>query len=541
MSASSKKKLRKAQEAELLTEKQIAAKAEAKKLKIFSTIMVVVLAVMVVFAAYTAISNGVMRTGMLQRGTTAVTVGDHEINAIEYNCFYNDAVYNFYSQYGSYASLLGLDVTKPLDQQVYDENEGTTWADAFKQSAEENIKTVYALTDAANEAGFTLTEEQKASITAELADLESAAKKNNFSGLKAYLEAIYGFGATEENVRAYMELCALAGAYQQSVKDGLTYTADDIRAEDEANGVAYSNYTYNSYYLAVSKFLEGGTKAEDGTTTYSDEEKAAAVAAAEEAAKSLTNETITSIEAMDAAVAALAINAEASNAATTANEDYDYDYLPADIAEWVSDTARQAGDVTYIASVTDNEDGTETVNGYYAVYFVERNDNNVYLQNVRHILSAFKGGTTDENGNKTYSVAEKEAAKVAAEEIYAAWQAGEATEESFAALANEKSDDGDGTTGGLYTDVTPGYMVENFNNWIFDTARQVGDTEIIETEYGYHIMYYVGASEQTYRDSMIESTLRNVDLNAWLDELVADVTVEAVDYKYVPTNKVLAN
>ena len=54
-------------------------------------------------------------------------------------------------------------------------------------------------------------------------------------------------------------------------------------------------------------------------------------------------------------------------------------------------------------------------------------------------------------------------------------------------------------------------------------------------------MYYVGASEQTYRDSMIESTLRTVDLNAWLDELVADVTVEAVDYKYVPTNKVLAN
>ena len=541
MSASSKKKLRKAQEAELLTEKQIAAQAEAKKLKIFSTIMVVVLAVMVVFAAYTAISNGVMRSGALQRGTTAVTVGDHEINAIEYNCFYNDAVYNFYSQYGSYASLLGLDVTKPLDQQVYDENEGTTWADAFKLSAEENIKTVYALTDAANEAGFTLTEEQKASITAELADLESAAKKNNFSGLKAYLEAIYGFGANEENVRAYMELCALAGAYQQSVKDGLTYTADDIRAEDEANGVEYTNYTYNSYYLAVSKFLEGGTKAEDGTTTYSDEEKAAAVAAAEEAAKALTNETITSVEAMDAAVAALAINAEASNAATTANTDYTYDYLPTDIAAWVSDAARQAGDVTYIASVTENEDGTETVNGYYAVYFVERNDNNVYLQNVRHILSAFKGGTTAEDGTKTYSVAEKEAAKVAAEEIYAQWLAGEATEESFAALANEKSDDGDGTTGGLYTDVTPGYMVENFNNWIFDTARQAGDHEIIETEYGYHVMYYVGASEQTYRDSMIESTLRNNDLNAWLDELVADVTVEAVDYKYVPTDKVLSN
>ena len=416
MSASSKKKLRKAQEAELLTEKQIAAQAEAKKLKIFSTIMVVVLAVMVVFAAYTAISNGVMRTGMLQRSTTAATVGDHEINAVEYNCFYNDAVYNFYSQYGSYASLLGLDVTQPLAQQVYDENEGTTWADAFKTSAEENIKTVYALTDAAAEAGFTLSDEEKAEITTELTSLETTAKKNRFSGLEAYLEAIYGFGANVETVRAYMELCALAGAYQQSVYDGLTYTADDIRAEDEANGVEYTNYTYNSYYLAVSKFLEGGVTAEDGTTTYSDEEKAAAVLAAEEAAKSLTNETITSIEAMDAAVAALAINAEASNAATSANTDYSYDYLPADIAAWVSDAARQPGDVTYIASATTNEDGTETINGYYAVYFVERNENDVYLQNVRHILSAFKGGTKGEDGTTTYSVAEKDAAKVAAEE-----------------------------------------------------------------------------------------------------------------------------
>ena len=541
MSASSKKKLRKAQESEILTEKQIAAQAEAKKLKIFSTIMVVVLAVMVVFAAYTAISNGVMRTGMLQRSTTAATVGDHEINAVEYNCFYNDAVYNFYNQYYYYASLLGLDLTKPLDQQIYDEEAGTTWADAFKTSAEENIKSVYALADAAAEAGFTLSDEEKDEITHELADLETSAKSNGFTGLQAYLEAIYGFGANEENVRAYMELCALAAAYQQSVSDSLTYTAEDIRAEDEANGVEYTNYTYNSYYLAASKFLEGGTTAEDGTTTYSDEENAAAVLAAEEAAKSLTNETITSIEAMDAAVAALAINAEAANAATTANEEYTYDNLPTAIAAWVSDASRQAGDVTYLPSSTTNEDGTETVNGYYAVYFVERNDNNVHLQNVRHILAQFEGGTTDENGNTTYSAAEKEAAKVAAEEIYAEWKSGEATEDSFAALANEKSDDGDGTTGGLYTDVTPGYMVANFNDWIFDAARQVGDTEIIETEYGYHIMYYVGASEQTYRDSMIESTLRSNDLNAWLEELVADMTVEAVNHKYVPTDKVLSN
>ena len=34
-------------------------------------------------------------------------------------------------------------------------------------------------------------------------------------------------------------------------------------------------------------------------------------------------------------------------------------------------------------------------------------------------------------------------------------------------------------------------MVTEFNDWIFDEARKPGDTGIIETTYGYHIMYYV--------------------------------------------------
>ena len=65
----------------------------------------------------------------------------------------------------------------------------------------------------------------------------------------------------------------------------------------------------------------------------------------------------------------------------------------------------------------------------------------------------------------TNNTAEKEAAKQKAEEILDEWMSGDATEDSFAALANEKSDDGNGTTGGLYENVYPGQMVSSFNDW----------------------------------------------------------------------------
>lgn len=35
-------------------------------------------------------------------------------------------------------------------------------------------------------------------------------------------------------------------------------------------------------------------------------------------------------------------------------------------------------------------------------------------------------------------------------------------------------------------------MVTEFNDWIFDSARRTGDSGIVQTSYGYHIMYYVG-------------------------------------------------
>ena len=56
--------------------------------------------------------------------------------------------------------------------------------------------------------------------------------------------------------------------------------------------------------------------------------------------------------------------------------------------------------------------------------------------------------------------------------------------------------DGSASVGGLYEGVAEGDMVEAFNDWIFDETRKYGDTDIVKTEYGYHIMFFVGTEDE---------------------------------------------
>ena len=140
MSASSKKKLRNAEQAEKLTEKQLAEQKEAKKLKLYTTLAVVILIALVIFAAYTGITRAVSNSGIRERNTVALTIGEDKINNAELNYFFMDAVNQFYNQYGSYAALIGLDISKPLDEQIFNEETQETWADNFMNSAIQNAR-----------------------------------------------------------------------------------------------------------------------------------------------------------------------------------------------------------------------------------------------------------------------------------------------------------------------------------------------------------------------------------------------------------------
>ena len=102
------------------------------------------------------------------------------------------------------------------------------------------------------------------------------------------------------------------------------------------------------------------------------------------------------------------------------------------------------------------------------------------------------------------------------------WKAGEATEDSFAALANENSEDpGSSSNGGLYEDVYPGQMVDPFDEWCFDDARQPGDTGIVKTDYGYHVMYYVSKGEEVFWFEAAKSDLQTERENA-LEESIRE-------------------
>ena len=110
---------------------------------------------------------------------------------------------------------------------------------------------------------------------------------------------------------------------------------------------------------------------------------------------------------------------------------------------------------------------------------------------IRHVLIQLDNSETDEMNQVIYSEEQWEACRVKAQELYDSWLAGEANEETFAQLAKDNSKDGNAAEGGIYTDVPKGAMVETFDAWIFDESRVAGDSGLVKTPYGYHIMFFV--------------------------------------------------
>ena len=117
---------------------------------------------------------------------------------------------------------------------------------------------------------------------------------------------------------------------------------------------------------------------------------------------------------------------------------------------------------------------------------------------VRHILLMPEGGETGEDGYPVYTEEAWAACEAEIQKIYDEWMAGDLSEQSFADYAVEYSQDGNAYLGGIYEDVTQGYMVETFDAWCFDETRQAGDHGLVKTPYGYHIMYFVGSQDLWY-------------------------------------------
>lgn len=540
MSASDKKKTRHEQYVSQMTEKQQKEAKESKKLRLYTIIFAVVIVLMIGIV----IATTFLRSGILERKTTAATInGDTKISAAELNHYYMDTVNQFMNQFGNYLSLTGLDSTKPLDEQIQDEETNTTWADYFLQDATKRMKSVYAVYNDAVAQGYTLSDTAKTQLDMTVSNMAAYAKIYGYSDANSYIKAVYGQGCNEETYRQYAEIQLIASEYAKDHSESLTYDDAALRAAEAENFNAYSSYSYHSYFVGASHFYEGGTTDADGKTTYSDEEKQAGLKAAEKAAQDLLDQKPATAEEFDKAIGAMSINAD-TDAKSTVFDRVQYSQIGQIFRDWVTDAQRTAGDMTVIPNETEttNEAGTttKTMTGYYVVMFDGATDNTFPLVNVRHILVPYEGGTTGKNGQKTYTDEEKAAAKTKAEELLAQFTSGEATEDAFAALVKENSTDGGSKeNGGLYEDVYPGQMVRNFNDWCFDESRKPGDTGIVESDYGVHVMYFVGDSETTYRDYMITKELRSADMAKWEESLAETVTVELVDTSKVNTDLVI--
>ena len=590
MSASNHKKLRKEK---YMTERQRREAEEQKKLKRYTLTFWIVMALCVCTILTAVLYNPVRN--IYYRNTTAITVGDHDLSAVEVNYFYIDAINTYCNQYSYYISYL-IDVQSPLNAASNTDSTGATWADKFLDMAIENIKTTYQLYDLAKQNGFQLSEEEQKGIDTMMSNLDVYAKYYGYSDADSYLTSTYGPGSNVDTYRAYYEVCTIADCYYTEYAESLEYDDTALRNYEADKIWQYSSYTYSYYYFNASTFLKGGTKGEDGKITYSDDEKAAAVATAKALAEKLLEGKYETLEDFDKAINAILVAYDEANKpavdnsnntttdettkdettkdettdgdkteeeeeklkyTSTKEEDILYSKLRALFADWLRGketseddktegedkdetlVVRKDGDLTLIVNESGSGD-SKTTNGFYVLRFGSINDNQFKLKNVRHLLVAFQGGKTDANGNKTYTETEKDTAKKAAWELMAEFEKTDMTEEDFAKLANQNSDDGDGTTGGLYENIYPGQMVEEFEKWCYQADRKAGDYGIIQTEYGYHVMYYVGDSEYTYRDYMVENDLRSKDVTEWLEALVKAAVLEEKNLKLVDRELVLS-
>ena len=538
MSASNKKKMRKEQTASAMTEKQQAANIEAKKLRTMTISFIVVIALIFGAFAYITVDGILTKTAVFEKNTIIANIDGVDLNMIDFSYYYIDAVEAFYNNlYQTYStstdlylSTLGLDLSKPLDQQMNEEI-GDTWFAYFYEDALSIAKRDFVMNKLAeNDPDFDATEAIETAVSNAQMNLTWMAMYG-YGSVDAYLRNKYCNGANESSYLEYARRSTTAVEYIKAHQATLNYTDADIRAYEEKGYNKFSSFDFASYTVSYESFLTGGQEDEEGNKTYSDAEKDAARLAAKAAAEKLAENT--TIEDFDAAIAALSFN-EGKTVSSNKNPAILYSSLKEVYAQWLGDAERKAGDMKAFpveTTVTDANGNEKTVvNSYTVVMYQDTIKNLMKISNVRHLLVEFGKTGKDDNGNAITSADDKAAAKAKATELYEQWKNDGGTEEKLIELTNKCLEDLTAKDGGLLENITPDTnYVENFLKWSIDPERKEGDSEVIETEHGYHIMYFVDHSDLNYRDYMINNTLINEAMDKWYEETLKTVTATNKD------------
>lgn len=492
----------------------------AKAKKIIGKVVAVVLAVAVCLAAFYGIFNFF---GLPQKVLTAAKIGDERVTLAKYNYYYMELYMRTYNQSKSYdsqygagygAMYTGYDSSKSPMEQEYPgtlegfDGENPTWADAFRIQALTHMQTYMAYSKLATEAGVTLDEDELAEIDEYIESARSSATSNDYS-LDRFLTKNYGKGVNEKLVREVLEEQQLAYKYAQQKQEDVQNGITDAQIDEEyaANTADYAILTVHGFVVTA----DTSAIADDAT----EDEKTAATEAAMAEAKTKAEGYMANVNSAETLLAqAKAYNSTATESSVTL-ENVTGATLTSSFSQTASDWAfaaeRAVGDVTVV----------ETSRGYAVLYMAQLPHKDMTKAvDVRHILVQFKTSTDDSGNAVALTDSEKAVYYQQAQAIYKQYLENP-TEDNFATLANNNSDDsGSNTNGGLYEEVHVGDMVTEFNDWCFAPERKPGDTDIVETSIGYHIMYYVGNNHEEAWKSTVRSTLANNEVTAFDDDIV---------------------
>ncbi len=480
MSASREKKTRQDRGADYVTPKQQKELEEQKSARRTTLIFAVCALVFIAFVGFTLLNN----SGVLKRSAKAAT-----INGETYTV--SDVAYYYYNtRAGILNSNTDLTNSSLRGQEYTASEDFDTWYDYAVDQSFRSIANISAVVKAAKADGYS-SPDVDSTVNETLENLKASAASSNYT-VSDYIKAIFGGLLTRGEFTKKLTEAALAESYVNAKAQPSGYTDAELQAELDADPNSYYSVTYEAVVFPSSSFATDAVEATDTTPAVEADDGSAA--------------------ALEAAQSTLAAYREGKSLEYLADElggtymDTASTYSTgSDMLDWLFDDARKAGD----ADVLDY-----TYYGFpmgsVMVVFHDKALADYHTVNIRHIL------------------VEDEAA---AKDLLAQFEAGEKTEDAFAALATENSTDtGSAENGGLYENVSVGQMVKPFEAWCFDESRQPGDTGIVETDYGYHVMYFVSRNEYAYWQQLAAANLAN----AWQETISTDITSEPLDgMKYI--------
>jgi len=481
---------------------------EKKKVRLITLIVVTVLAL--IFASAMFINSKLIR-----RILPAITIGDVNFSAVEYDYYFTTAYNEYQNQMYSYLGEGAIDylpsTDSPLSEQVQNEETGETWEDNFANSAIQRMTGMAQIYSAAMAAGYKLPADSAEEISSQITDLKEQAEMYGFPSFARYLQQVFGSSMTEASLRKIMERSFLASSYSKHIYDSYEYSTNELAAYYSENADSLDKFIFRVFTVEAEP-IEHDHETEEEYVEEDEAANEASVAAAREMAALIAS----GINSVDDFISAAKEYNEVyyGEPDSTLVEYSGSDLINLDFGDWLQDSARTRGNV-----MTQDID-----TGSYVVCFVERDKNEYRTVNMRQIQvvpemvdsSVYDDG--EEDPEYLVEVQQAEAnAEARATEALNQFTNGGGTQEKLIELMEEYSSDS--TEGGLYENLSKGYMPQEINDWLFDPARKEGDYKLIKTDYGHHLVFFVGFGERSC-DVSAENGLRERDYGAWTESLV---------------------